>query len=179
MKKYLVIITCVIIPFIIKAQTDLASSAPQVSVDTEGTIRYVDVVEEDANAADLFKRCVKWINKEYKNPTTVTPTRDMVNKKIVIRHQFRLKSTTETGATTNEGDVMYDFNIQFKDGRYRYEMTNFVLKTISGSPCEEWLPNGSHPNAANLQMLNEFATEKIESLKQGMKPEKEYVEEEW
>jgi hypothetical protein len=179
MKKYLVIIACIIFPFIIKAQTDLASSAPQVPVDAEGTIRYVEVVDEDASDTDLFKRCVKWINKEYKNPTTVTPTRDMVNKKIVIRHQFRMQSTTETGATTNEGDVMYDFNLQFKDGRYRLEMTNFVLKTTSRFPAENWLPAGSHPNPINLQKLDEFAREMIASLKQGMKPEKEYVEEEW
>ncbi len=177
MKKNLIIILAIIAPFILKAQTDL--STPEVPLDEEGQIRYIELVKEDANANDLFKRCVKWINKEYKNPASVTPTRDMVNKKIVIRHRFNLTKTLESGTTTSSGQVMYDLIVRFKDGRYRAEMTNFVLKKTSKFPCENWLPEGSAPNSLNLGQLDAFAKEKLESLKEGMKPPKEYKEEEW
>lgn len=177
MKKNLIIILAIIAPFILKAQTDL--SIPEVPLDEEGQIRYVELVKEEADATELFKRCVKWINQEYKNPSSVTPTRDMVNKKIVIRHRFSLTHSLESGTTAKGGEVMYDMIIRFKDGRYRAEMTNFVLRQISKFPCENWLPDGTAPNSLNLGQLDAFAKEKLESLKQGMKPPKVYEEEEW
>ena len=177
MKKKLIILLSLIAPFFISAQTDLSVS--EIPLDEEGQIRYVELVKEDANATDLFKRCVKWINKEYKNPSSVTPTRDMVNKKIVIRHRFNLTQTLESGTTTSTGQVMYDMEIRFKDGRYRAEMTNFVLKKTSKFPCENWLPEGTAPNSGNLQQLDAFAKEKLDRLKEGMKPPKVYKEEEW
>jgi len=75
--------------------------------------------------------------------------------------------------------VMYDMIIRFKDGRYRAEITNVILKRTSKFPAENWLPYGSHPNAGYLQQLDDFANELMMSLKEGMKPEKEYQEEEW
>lgn len=179
MKKRLIILISLLAPFFINAQTDLGTSPPQIPLDDEGIIRYVEVVQEDANAKDLFKRCVKWINVNYKNPNTATPTRDMVNKKIVIRHSFRLKNTLASGTTQNAGEVMYEMIIRFKDGRYRAEFTNVNLKKTSKFPAENWLPTGSHPNPGNLKQLDDFATALLASLKEGMKPEKEYKEEEW
>jgi len=179
MKKNIIILISIIAPFILSAQTELASTAPAVPLDEEGQIRYIELVKEDANAKDLFKRCVKWVNESYKNPTTVTPTRDMVNKKIVVRHSFRLSTTLESGTTRSTGEVMYDLIIRFKDGRYRAEMTNFILKKTSKFPAENWLPTGTKPNPGNLQQLDHFAKELLSSLKEGMKPAKEYQEEEW
>jgi len=179
MKNKLILFICLLAPFFIQAQTDLTTSPPQIPLDDEGIIRYVEVVEEDADAKDLFKRCVKWINVTFKNPNTVTPTRDMVNKKIVIRHSFRVKNTLDSGISKDAGEVMYDMIVRFKDGRYRAEFTNVVLKKVSKFPAENWLPTGSHPNPGYLQQLDVYATELMASLKEGMKPEKEYKEEEW
>lgn len=176
MKTKMFVLLSIIFPIILNAQTE---NAPIVPIDEEGTIRYVEVVQQDGSAKDLFKRCVKWINGEYKNPATVTPTRDMEDKKIVVRHQFQLESTSAEGVKMKGGLVMYDMTLRFKDGRYRAEMTGFKLKSTSGTPAEEWLPEGSSPNPVNLKQLNDFATAKIASLKEGMKPEKEYEEEEW
>jgi len=175
MKMKLFILLAIVLPLMGNAQTETIP----VPLDEEGTIRYVEVVQQDGDATDLFKRCVKWINKNYKNSYTVTPTRDMVNKKIVIRHRFQLQSNNEEGITVKGGTVMYDMIIRFKEGRYRAEMVNFVMKGTSKFPCENWLPDGSKPNAESLVQLNKFATEKLASLKEGMLPEKVHVEEEW
>lgn len=176
MKLKLVFLLSIVFPFIVNAQSETSSVVP---VDEEGTIRYVEVIQQDGNAKDLFKRCVKWINGEYKNPATVTPTRDMEDKKIVIRHQFQLQATNADGVKVKGGLVQYEMTIRFKDGRYRAEMTGFKLKSTSGTPAEDWLPNGSSPSPEKLKQLNEFATALMERLKEGMKPEKEYKEEEW
>ncbi len=157
----------------------MTDTDPQVLLDDGGQIRYVEVIEQSGEAQDLFKRCVKWINGNYKNPATVTPTRDMVNKKIVIRHQFQLEGTNEEGVITKGGLVMYDMTIRFIDGRFRAEITNFTLNSASRFPAENWLPQGSHPNAENLKQIDDFAKNLIASLKEGMQPEKEHVEEDW
>lgn len=176
MKFKFILLLSIVFPFSINAQSETSSPVP---VDEEGIIRYVEVPQQEGSAKDLFKRCIKWINGAYKNPASVTPTRDMEDKKIVVRHQFQLESTNADGVKVKGGLVMYDMTIRFRDGRYRIEMTDFKLKSISGTPAEDWLPNGSSPNPDNLKQLNDFATAKIESLKEGMKPEKEYEEEEW
>jgi len=176
MKLKLVFLLSIIFPFIVNAQSEASSLVP---VDEEGTIRYVEVIQQDGDAKDLFKRCVKWINGEYKNPASVTPTRDMEDKKIVIRHQFQLEATNAEGIQVKGGLVQYEMTIRFKDGRYRAEMTDFKLKSTSGTPAEDWLPYGNSPSPENLKQLDDFATALIESLKDGMKPEKEYEEEEW
>lgn len=176
MKLKLVFLLSIMFPFVINAQTGSTSSVP---VDEEGTIRYIEVVQQEGAAKDLFKRCVKWINGEYKNPATVTPTRDMEDKKIVIRHQFQLQAANAEGVTVKGSLVQYDMTIRFRDGRYRLEMTRFKMKSTSGTRAEEWLPDGSKPSPDKLKQLDDFATAKIESLKKGMQPEKEYKEEEW
>ncbi len=179
MKKILLSLLTILAPFVINAQTDAAAAAPSVPLDEEGIIRYIEVVNETGTADELFKRCVKWINKEYKNPSTVTPTRDAVTGKIVVRHIFRLQNTLETGTVTEVGDVAYDLNIQFKEGRYRAELTSFVYKKASKFPAENWLATGTHPNPEYISQLNEFALGLLESLKEGMKPEKVHKAEEW
>ena len=180
MKKNLLFLLLILVPFIMNAQDDALAEVPNLPLDDEGKIRYKEVVQEDATQKDLFKRCIKWINKEYKNPATVTPTRDMVNGKIVIAHTFRLKNTLESGTSVNAGTVMYNMTIRFKDGRYRVEMTDFVSKKASRTPAEKWLDktNAAY-NPEYAKQIDIFAKEKLESLKAGMQPAKVYKEEEW
>ncbi|OYT15033.1 MAG: hypothetical protein B7C24_15160 [Bacteroidetes bacterium 4572_77] len=180
MRKNLFVFLALIIPFFTIAQTTNSSSTPDIPLDEEGQIRYIEVVKEPGTQKELFKRCVKWINSQYKNPAVVTPTRDMVNGKIVIRHNFRIQNTLESGTKVNAGDVMYNMTIRFKEGRYRVEMTDFVVKKTSKFPCERWLDqNDSAFNPGYAAQLNVFAFELLESLKQGIKPEKQYKEEDW
>ena len=180
MKKNILFLFIILTPFLLSAQAETDLATPNIPLDDEGTIRYKEVVKEDATQKDLFKRCVKWINKEYKSPGTITKTRDMVNGKIVINHTFRLKKVLESGTSTNAGDVLYEMTIRFKDGRYRAEITNFVMKKASRTPAEKWLDKSDNLyNAEYARQLDEFARAKMESLKKGMKPAKEYKEEEW
>jgi len=180
MKQKSLFLLMILMPFLIMAQQEAISTSSNIPLDEEGQIRYKEVVKEQASQKDLFKRCVKWINKEYKNPSSVTPTRDQVNGKIVIRHIFRLNKTLESGTKTSAGDVMYQMTIRFKDNRYRVEMTNFVLRKTSRTPAERWLDKSdSMYNPEFIKQLDDFARAQIASLKEGMKPAKVYKEEDW
>jgi hypothetical protein len=176
MNQKIILLLGIVFTLSLNAQENADSVVP---LDEEGTIRYIKVIQQDEDAQQLFKNCVKWINKSYKNPSVATTTRDMVNKKIVIRHQFRLKKTNEDGIKIDNGMVMYDLTIRFREGRYRAEMTNFILKSASKFPAENWLPGGLDPNPENLRQLNEFALNLLKDLKQGMYPEQKYEEEDW
>ncbi|NOR87903.1 MAG: DUF4468 domain-containing protein [Bacteroidales bacterium] len=180
MKKNILFLFVIFMPFLLSAQFEAESTSPNIPLDEEGKIRYKEVVKEEASQNDLFKRCVKWINKEYKSPNTVTKTRDMVNGKIVINHTFRIKNTLESGTSTNAGDVMYEMTIRFKENRYRVEMTNFFLKKTSRTPAEKWLDKSDAKyNPEYIKQLDEFSLALLESLKEAMKPAKVYKEEEW
>lgn len=181
MKKNILFIFIVLSPFLLSAQTTTEPAAmPDIPIDEKGHIRYIEVVKEEGTQKDLFKRCVKWINGAYKNPTSVTPTRDVEDGKILIRHNFRLYNKQEDGSVSQGGMVLYDMIIRFKENRYRIEMTNFILKKTSRFPAEKWMEKSTADyNPEYLKQLDAFAHEKIENLKKGMKPAKVYEEEEW
>ncbi len=180
MKKNTLFLMMIFIPYLLIAQLEAEPSTPNIPIDEGGKIRYKEVVKEEASQNDLFKRCVKWINSEYKNPNSVTKTRDMVNGKIVIAHTFRVQNTLENGSSVDAGDVMYEMTVRFKDNRYRVEITGFYLKKTSRTPAEKWLDKtDASYNPAFAKQLDEFARAKMTSLKKGMKPAKVYKEEDW
>lgn len=150
-----------------------------VPLDNTGRIQYLEVVEQEGVPAELFKRCVKWINTAYVNPTAVTKERNMTDKKIVIKHLFPIYNGS-VEQQNKSGHVLYTMTLQFRDNRYRIELTDFLLKQASRFPARRWLDeNGVDYNPAYVEQLNSFATELIESLKQAMQPEEEYQEEAW
>ena len=179
MKNKTLLILLMFVPFLLIAQTD-EITMPDIPLDEEGNIRYIEVVNEDAKSKDLFYRCVSWINTEYENPNSVTRKRDMVNGKIEILHQFRVYNTLESGTRASAGLVYYTLIIRFKDGRYRAEIKDFIIKRQIRTPANIWLDKSKidySPNYAT--QLDEFAKAKLESLKKGMMPKKVYKEEEW
>jgi len=180
MKNKLVLILMIFAPFFLMAQSDDQINMPEIPLDESGMIKYVEVVKEDANKEELFKRCVRWVNSEYKNPNSVINTRDMVNGKIELHHQFRVYNTLESGTKAIAGTVMYTMIIRFKDGRYRVQMNDFLIKRTIRTNAEIWLDE-THADysPSYATQLNDFALEKLASLKKKMMPEKEIVEEEW
>jgi len=179
MRNKALLILLMFMPFFLMSQTT-EITMPDIPLDEEGNIRYIEVVNEDATSKDLFYRCVSWINKEFENPNSVTKKRDMVNGRIEIFHRFRVYNTLENGSKSAAGTVLYTLIIRFKDGRYRAEMTDFIIKRQIRTPANIWLDKTKidySPNYAT--QLDEFAKTKLESLKKGMMPEKVYQEEEW
>jgi hypothetical protein len=64
--------------------------------------------------------------------------------------------------------------LEMKDGRYRYTINNFTLKTISRQPIEQWMDKNSASYMPiyddYLKQVDDYTKKLIESLKQGMQP---------
>lgn len=136
-------------------------------------------LKKTAILKNFFIRAVTWINSFYSNPFDVTKTRDQSSGIIKGLHRFRVEKTLEDGQKVDAGTVQYEFKLEFKDGRYRYTLGDFVLRQNSAIPTEKWL-NASDPESKSyLKQLDNFAQDWIKSLKEGMKPVVVKKEEEW
>jgi len=156
---------------------DLNSKYP---VDEEtGLITYKEVVQEEGNKEDYFNRAIGWINEFYKNPVDVTKVRDPQSGIIKGLHRFKIKDTNEEGLQTDAGVVQYRFLLEFKEGRYRYTLTEFVLRQSSKIPTEKWLDENNPQSKSYLKQLDKFVQTWIISLKEGMKPKVEKNDDDW
>lgn len=147
-----------------------------------GLITYQGVVKQEGTQKELFNRCGEWVWKYYANPVRVTKLRDAATGKIEGRHQFRV-TILKDGIEQDAGMVLYTFIIELKDGRYRYTLTDFVLRKASRFPVENWLDKsdpGHNEEWDNfLKQVDTFAKSFIANLNEGMQPPKVIVEEEW
>ncbi len=151
--------------------------------DQTGKIMYRDVVEEEGNKKEFFIRAVEWINKYYPNPFQVTRTRDAETGEIEGLHRFKISNALEDGTEVDAGTMQYSFLLEFKDGRYRYTLTDFAMRQSSKVPAEKWLDTNDPLYQTRyknyLEQIDAFAQDWISSLKEGMKPEKVIKEDEW
>ncbi len=160
------------------------AQSSKLPIDEEtGKITYKEVVKVEGSKEDLFNRSISWINSFYKNPLDVTRERNFANGVVKGLHRIRLKNVDKDGTKTDAGTVQYEFTLQFKDGRYRYILGDFVLKAGSKIPVEKWLNKKDpkyNPNWQNyLNQIDDFAQKWIESLKKGMQPPAKKVEDDW
>ncbi len=122
------------------------STAPKMPVD-EGTklISYNKVSGVTGVSKDeLYNRALTWANTYYKNPNDVIREKDMNEGKIVCKARFKIMNPPDKKGFSAEGGVVqYTLNMQFKDGRYKYELTEFNWKLPSYYPIEKWLDTKS------------------------------------
>jgi len=148
-----------------------------------GQITYQEVVQEEGDRQDFFNRAIGWINEFYANPVDVTKTRDPKSGIIKGLHRFKIKNTDEDGNTLDAGQIQYQFTLEFKEGRYRYTLYDFILRGASRFPVERWLdkkdPQYDQHSQSNLDQIYNFAQDWIKSLKEGMKPEVKKEDDDW
>lgn len=166
-----------IIAYVVKANA-------QVPVDEDTKkITYKDVITQDGTPEKLYNQGISWVNTFYKNPSEATRVRDADNHKIEIRHRFQIWNKDKDGNKVSDaGIIEYELTIEFKDGRYRYTMTEFILKQTSKFPIERWLDKNDpqyKPECDDyLKQIDIEANAIIKSLIQGMKI-KEIKEDNW
>jgi hypothetical protein len=164
------------------AATALKSQTVPVDEDSR-LITYQEVVEEQGDREEFFNRAVAWINSFYPNPVDVTKTRNPESGLIKGLHRFKIKSPAPDGTEVDAGIVQYEFTLEFREGRYRYTLSEFVLRQASRIPVEKWLDKNDPqytPLWDNfLVQLDDFAQEWINSLKDGMKPPKVKADDDW
>ncbi len=89
--------------------------------------------------AELFKRAVDWANTFYKNPGDVIREKNAEEGKLLIKARFKINNEADKkGVVTQAGDVMYSLTLNFKDGKYKYEITKINWQQVSYYPIERW-----------------------------------------
>lgn len=176
MKKVISMLCLALIAFSSNAQD---KNAPivlyKVPVDSiTKKITYEGVVDVKGIAAsELYTRINAWFQSYYKNPGEVIRENDSTNHKMVGKPRFRLSNLPDKqGVRADGGVTQYTITVAAKDGRFKYEITEFNWKQLSNFPAERWLDLKSPSYAAvyndYLQQIDKTALEAIESLKKAV-----------
>lgn len=158
---------------------------PIIPIDTEtNKIKFQAVVDENGSQDELFNRSIYWLNDFYNDPVRVTSIRDVETGKIEGNHHFRIYYWDEDSIKHIGGTINYTFVLEFKEDRYRYTITELLLKSRTNLPVEKWLdksdPAYNKQWDSYLEQIAEFVNEWSENLTNHMKPEPEKkVEDDW
>lgn len=138
-------------------------------------ITYQGVVEvPGVNKEELYMRINDWFQTYYKNPKEVIRENDSLKFIITGKPRFRLLSPPNKEGVKIGGNnlAQYTITVAARDGRFRYELTNFNWIQPSYYACEKWLDTKatSYLPVFNdyLQQLDEKAIEEITSLKSAL-----------
>ena len=149
--------------------------SPLVPLDPDTrTIMYREVVTEQGNPGYLYDKAIEWFRSYYPNPTAVYTVQDRVNGKVEGIGRMKIFYFDKDGTRIDGGQVMYTIKMEFRENRYRYTLTEFLLKAASRYPLEKWL-NRSDPAYnpqwdAYLYQVDTTMQRLISTMKAGMKP---------
>jgi hypothetical protein len=145
-------------------------------------ITYKEVVNETGSKIQLFNRAVEWLPKQFVNPVDATKVRNPETGLIEVRHRFDV-SYEEKNVPRTTCTIDYTLRLEFKDGRYRYTISDFLIHDVSRAPIERWLDKTDKKYTpawdGYLTELDKDVKDLIESLKKGMMPPPEKKEDIW
>lgn len=181
MKKLLIFVFSLLM---LASLNPLAAQVKTIPFDAEARkIKFQQVIEEEGSQNELFNRCVFWLNDYYKDPVRITSVRDAPSGKIMGKHTIRLKYTDDKGIEHDGPSVYYEFTIEVRENRYRYTITDLLLKTASRFEIERWLDkedSAYDPRWADyLDQIAEYVDQWSAFLIQKMKPEPKPTEDIW
>lgn len=174
------------IPFISSAQKKKEElSWPAMKVDAKtNLITYSEVPEVPGTKDELFDRAMKWGGGHYKNFAEKLRKQDKAvgSMEIFARFPFYAYDKKGNKTTSRQGLAQYTLTIMFKDGRYKYTVTDLNFKATSYQPLEAWLDR-EDPNARNhsfyLTDIDAEIVKTINSLKKAMASADAASEDDW
>ena len=129
------------------------TNTPNLPIDSlSGKITYTEVVYVDslANKQELFSRAREWFAKAYKSSTKVIQMEDKESGKLVGKALMKVYFKERIGNRYLPGGyINYTISIYIKDGRYKYEITDFY-HTGEYVNDEDKVPDGG----ASEKMIN-------------------------
>ena len=157
--------------------------APEMPInESTSKISYTNVVETPGDAKSQKEKSYKWVSSYYKNSSSIIKSN--TEKEIIAHPRFRiLNPKSKKGVQTTAGIVEYFVKIYFKDGKYKYELTDFNWKQTSKFPIEKWMDKESatykKAYAFYLQQVDEYAKKTIASLEKAMSAKTEAQKDDW
>jgi len=160
--------------------TTLAGIVP---VDATGMITWQDVIPvPDTDRGALYNKGIEWINSYFPNAARVTKRRSPESGIIDGAHSIRLYDLHDDVKVPSK-TITYTFKLEFREGRFRYTITGFQLRTASPFPLERWLdkdgPFYSPENRFYLEQVRDEMEKMIESMVSFITKPDAPPEEEW
>jgi len=128
-----------------------------VPLDDAGKITWQGVIPvKDVDKDKLYNKGIEWINSYFPNAAGVTKRRSPESGIIEGAHSIRLTNEVN-GKKVPAQTITYTFKLEFRDGRFRYTITDFQLKAASKFPLERWLDrNGPYYDLNNRKYLEQI-----------------------
>lgn len=116
MKKILLFATIIMASILLKAQDDSLNP-----------YSFTEVVKvENKSAGDIYYQSKIWLADTYKSAKDVIQIDDKENNTIVGKGTLKYNSKIFAGGAAISGTIDYTIRIMAKDGRYKYEFTDFI-----------------------------------------------------
>ena len=172
---------CNLFLFSLIAQKDKGLEIPELPIDEDTKlVTYKDVIQEKGSPNELFDRGLAWVQSYYKNANEVIKLRDKLDGVIKVRSNVKIYTTLKDGSTLQKNVVYYNLKIECRQDRYRYTITDFNEKAVAAAPIEVWFNTKHvHWEPSWYEWLNQIhgqIEELIKSLKEGMEPKVEKVD---
>ncbi len=169
----------------VTAQKNKEIQWPDLPIDEESQlITYTDVVQLDGVAAgDLYDRFMKWFNDEFKNPAEKLRNSDKDGGEVeaLLRHRIYNKDKKGNQAS-DAGLTQFTLKVMFRDGRYKYTVTDLNHKRMSYFALEQWMDADDEMAEKHADYLAQVDTEirrMIDGMKTGVADSGEKKEEDW
>jgi hypothetical protein len=179
MKTISILSCCLVLSLAVVSQKAGAPAAVTLPVDSiTHLVTYEMVIPVQGATRDvLYKRALDWFNSYYKNPTEVIRENDMEKGKIVGKPRFRIYNPADkSGTKTDAGVVQYTITVAVKEGKFKYELTEFNWKQPSYYPIERWMDTKAQMYTpvynVYLTQTDEYVKELLKALKTAMTSDK-------
>lgn len=157
--------------------------APEMPINNDTKlVSYTEVVETKATSEEIKKKALKWFHSYYKNSSNLL--KKNTETEFVGHPRFKvLNPKDKKGIATMAGTIIYDIKLSFKDGKYRYQITNIFKKASTKYPIEKWMDTESkiynNTYAYYLTQTDEYMKAVIKSLKEYMAKADEKKNDDW
>lgn len=90
-------------------------------------IGFIEVIHVDsASGSQLFDRARQWFNTAFKDSGEVLNIQDKESGELAGKGVLKYNSRIFSGSNATTGWVSFTVQVLVKDGRYRYDITNFI-----------------------------------------------------
>ena len=157
--------------------------APDMPINTDTKmITYVEVVNSTGTASELKEKALKWFHSFYKNSSNIL--KKNTEASFTGHPRFKiLNQKDKKGVETMAGTIIYDIEISFKEGKYRYKITNIFKKSSSKYPIEKWLDKDAKTYSKTfnyyLKQTDDYMKNVTKSLKDYMAANHEKKSDDW
>ncbi|SHJ63548.1 protein of unknown function [Arenibacter nanhaiticus] len=103
-------------------------------INSQEVLTFSDVVEvENVLSTNLYNRAKLWFASAYKSSNDVLQVENKEEGMLIGKGSISYEQPFLSGMNTTVGNVNYLIKIFVKDGRYKYEITNFIHHGASES----------------------------------------------